>query len=320
MGISNRLSAFLVFLIGLSLHVNNIDAQKSGLKWLGISDFAAWSPDGSKIVFQSSRDGNFEIYIMDASGENQKRLTTNAQSDIFPVFSPDGSKIAFSSNQAVWFDSPAFNQIYTMNIDGSNIQNLTNGDLQWLDPNVPASNNFQPYWLKNGQISFLSNRGNGWSEVYIMDEDGSNVMRITYDQQHHYNMFWSPDNQRIYFDVHGEGFSSALGDGGWDIYSVNSNGVARTNVTNDPNHEDYDGDISPDGKKIVFLKSGKKGLYIKNVDGTGTETLFYDGHAMSPDWSPDGSKIVFTSARDGHREIYVLDVKTMKPKRLTWSR
>ena len=62
----------------------------------------SWSPDGSKIAFSSSRDGNYEIYVMDADGSNQTNLTNNSANDSGPSWSPDGSKIAFSSSRDVY--------------------------------------------------------------------------------------------------------------------------------------------------------------------------------------------------------------------------
>ena len=61
--------------------------------------WADWSPDGTKIVFQSDRDGNSEIYVMNADGTDLTRITNNAATDQFPAWSPDGSKITFREQQ-----------------------------------------------------------------------------------------------------------------------------------------------------------------------------------------------------------------------------
>jgi len=96
----------------------------------GRSQNADWSPDGGHIVFQTARDGNNEIYLMDADGSNPTRLTNNAATDTLPTFSPDGSKIAFVSNR------DGNNEIYVMNADGSGTPlRLTNNA---VDDNAPT--------------------------------------------------------------------------------------------------------------------------------------------------------------------------------------
>ena len=85
-------------------------------------DGSSISPDGKKIAFLRIPDGNFEIYIMDADGSNQRQLTDNDAEDFSPSFSPDGKKIAFQSNRdGNW-------EIYIMDADGSNQRRLTDND------------------------------------------------------------------------------------------------------------------------------------------------------------------------------------------------
>ncbi len=72
----------------------------------------AWSPDGRRITFASERDGNLEIYVMNADGSGVNRLTYNGARDLFPAWSPDGRHIAFHSNRDGRMD------IYVMNTAG----------------------------------------------------------------------------------------------------------------------------------------------------------------------------------------------------------
>ena len=90
----------------------------------GTIDFRPhFSPDGTKIVFQSARDGQPEIYVMNADGSGQTRLTNNSAWDTAPVWSPDGTKILFTSLR----DGPMSPALYLMNADGSNQTRVTDG-------------------------------------------------------------------------------------------------------------------------------------------------------------------------------------------------
>ncbi len=78
-----------------------------------------WSSDGRQLAFRSNRDGNDEIYVMDADGRNVRRLTNHPASDWNPSWSPDGQRIVFQSKRDENYE------IYVMNVDGGNLVNLT---------------------------------------------------------------------------------------------------------------------------------------------------------------------------------------------------
>src|SRR5262249_3205389 len=80
----------------------------------------AFSPDGTKIAFNSYRDGNYEIYVMNSDGTNQTRLTSDAAKDWYPTWSSDGTKIYFDSQRT------GHDEIFQMNADGSNVIQITN--------------------------------------------------------------------------------------------------------------------------------------------------------------------------------------------------
>ena len=95
-----------------------------------------FSPDGSKIVFVSDRDGNQEVYVMDADGSGVVRVTNDPGVDNSATFSPDGARLAFVSNRGGQTD------VYTVNLGGSGLVRLTNTAAveavwQWRSPSVP---------------------------------------------------------------------------------------------------------------------------------------------------------------------------------------
>lgn len=86
----------------------------------GRSDWPAWSPDGQRIAFASSRKRDFDLYVTDRNGENMRQVTNAIGLDIRPAWSPDGQRLAFTSNRDRNYE------IYVVNVDGSNVRRLTN--------------------------------------------------------------------------------------------------------------------------------------------------------------------------------------------------
>ena len=241
-------------------------------------------PAEERIAFASERDGDAEIYVMNADGSDVTPLTNNSAWDTRPSWSPDGRRIAFVSER----DGDA--EIYVMNANGSEVDRLTH-DSVW-DGSAPA-------WSPDGRrIAFTSHR-DGDAEIYVMNADGSEVMRLTYDSPGAFSPSWSPDGQRIAFTSHRDGDA--------EIYVMNADGSGVERLTYDP-AEDSSPSWSPDGRRIAFVSSreGDSEIFVMNADGSGVERLTYDSvEDSSPSWSPDGRRIAFVSDREGDSEIYM---------------
>ena len=175
---------------------------------------SAWSPDGKKIAFASVRDGNYEIFLMDADGTNLIRLTSHLSPDGWPTWSPDGEKIAFMSRRSGG-DEVKSDEIYVMNADGTNIVRLTNN----------LASDTYPAWSPDGtRIAFASTRddstheshgpGSFSYEVYVMNVDGTNTVRLTESLGDDFFPSWSPNGKSITFASRRESPSS----GSTDIY------------------------------------------------------------------------------------------------------
>jgi Tol biopolymer transport system component len=168
---------------------------------------ATFSTDGRKIVFTSMRDGDLDIYTMNANGTNVKRLTTELGYDGGPFFSRDGKKIVYRAyhppaekDKADYVSllkqnliRPSTLEIWVMNADGSNKRQLTNLN--------KAS--FAPYFLPDGKrIIFSSNKADAKGrdfDLYLINIDGTGLERVTYNDTFDGFPMFTPDGKKLVF-------------------------------------------------------------------------------------------------------------------------
>jgi Tol biopolymer transport system component len=140
---------------------------------------ASYGPGGTTVLFVSSKDGNQEIYAIDADGTNPRRLTNTPAQEDSPEWTPDGKQIVYASNASGTY------QIWVMNADGSNQKRLTDG---------PAFN-FQPAVSPDGNtIAFTTTRESNY-DVYLMNLDGTNQRAALKSPGKETIPQWFPDGQ-----------------------------------------------------------------------------------------------------------------------------
>jgi Tol biopolymer transport system component len=189
-----------------------------------------WLPDGSKIVFYSSRSPA-GYYAMNPDGSNPVRLD-QIPADAYELdWSPDGGRVTFTKASQIW----------VMNADGSNQVQLTRGSR--YEYGTPA---WSPDGRKIAYTSYETESGYGFSEVFAMDADGGNPTNLTNEgfRDLDYAPAWSPDGSKIaYFTYDGGSFGgiSSL----WDIFVMNADGSNQTPLTRSQYLQDDDPQWSP---------------------------------------------------------------------------
>lgn len=267
--------------------------------------------------------GNWEIYVMNADGSDQRRPAPSLAGESWPAWMPDG-RLSFFSNRtgeqrifAVWPDSSGLEELpidpagFTSGIewsaDGSRIYYAsTNDSLEQLymadaDGSNPrriteiADGTSLPDWTPDGSRVVFANHAHGPPQLYVVNADGSSLQRITFEQEAAFEApAWSPDGTQI---AVGRYPNSELG----GIYIMNADGSDSRQLTASE-FGDHSPAWSPDGSKIAFVRNSD--IWVINVDGTGLTRLTDSPHSdWDPVWSPDGSQIAFVSDRDGGQPV-----------------
>jgi TolB protein len=311
-------------------HLKNIRQLTHG----GENAEAYFSPDGQRLVFQSTREGVpcDQIFTMKIDGTAERRVSTGTGRTTCGYFYPDGESIVFASTHetaAACPPKPSFArgyvwpvydgyELYRTRADGTGLTRLTDS------PGYDAEATMAP----DGLITFTSLR-DGDMEIYSMKGDGSDVRRLTHRPGPDGGPFFSWDGKRIAFrgrqlDAGAEmdDYRALLKQALWrptelELFVMERDGANVRQVT-ELGGANFAPSWHPDGKRLIFASNigDPKGrdfdLYLIQLDGTGLERVTFnttfDGFPM---FSPDGRHLVFASNRnaksEGETNVFIAD-------------
>lgn len=207
--------------------------------------------------------------------------------------------------------------VYVIDTDGNNLLQLTDYSIGAQDP----------VWSPDGKrIAFTSIKDGG---IYTINADGTNLTRIVYKTV--YDVYtntwniaanrhpsWSPDGSMICYESYGDEDSGTTVANA-NIYVVNSDGTGIRRLTNDLSYEGKPSWLPQDGSKIAFVYIKNEGdgysnyhIFVMNTDGNNWVQLTDRNITVNnqdPDWSPNGTKILFTGDGDKNQGVFSIDLK-----------
>ena len=311
-------------------HLRNIRQLTFG----GETAEAYFSPDGTRLIFQSTREGVpcDQIFSMKVDGSDLKRVSTGKGRTTCGYFYPGAKEILYASTHQssdacppkpsfqrgyVWpiYDSY---DIYRANPDGSNLRPLT------TTPGYDAEATIAP----DGLIAFTSLR-DGDMEIYTMKADGTDVRRLTNSPGPDGGPFFSWDGKRIAYrgrplaaGAELTDYMALLKDHLWrptklELYVMDRDGKNTVQVTS-LSSASFAPSWHPDGRRLIFASNVKDpqqrnfDIFLVNLDGSGLEQVTFNGTFDGfPMFSPDGKRLVFASNRnaktEGETNVFIAD-------------
>jgi len=269
-----------ILIVNLSTPLPHILAQTGPLNGSG----------GGIIAFISNRAGSEEIYLMNANGSAQTRVTNNSAFEFDVSWSPDGNRLAFCSNLQGGFDIYIMDVIDITTATFSDPVRITN------DPALEMSLSWSP---DGSRIVYSGPNG-----ITIMDADGRNVSYVNTSPVAGQQPSWSPNGDRL-------AIVSQQG-----LYTI---GIDGSNLQQLTSTSALVPEWSPDGNKIAYVATeAAEDIFIINNDGTNNRRITTNpDNDFVPSWSPDGTRIVYEGSINGNDEICVIDTNGENYKRLT---
>ena len=263
------------------------------------------APATAKIVFNSTRDGNVEIYMMNPDGSQPVRLTNHPARDMAPHWSPTGEQIIFTSDRDGKWD------IYIMDADGTDVRRV----FKTLAHREYAVWSPDGRWIAYTQLP-------EWA-IYIAGIDGRNARRVASTGWLGGQPAWSPDGTQIAFCL-----AQAIDPGSYQLQLVNPQTGDRETIHPEPWLRMDQPAWSPNGDQIAFfhiplmredILKRKETIYTMNRFSGELRQIVSEkgGEASQPAWSPDGEELLYQQKIGNHTQLFKINLRTGQTQKLT---
>ncbi|MFG6687152.1 hypothetical protein ACGK9U_11245 [Mariniflexile sp. HNIBRBA6329] len=285
------LSTTLILL--LSPIFNN--AQEKGFKEIQLTHtgsdnrYASYNKSGTQIVFESNRDGHWQIYIMDIDGNNQVRLTNSTSNDRRPSWHPFKNKIIFES------DRTGTNEIYTCNLENKSVKKMP--------ISLSYNKSFAQFAPNGAEVVFICHDKNNETGIYMCSANGKRLKKIIDNQHINLQPNLSPRGDNlIYFSNKNTQKKNNV------IYSYNIITKEQNRLTYFKDHSEFPDWTNIRSSRIVYSAkeddAKTSDIYIMRNDGTNKIQITYnDDEDILPRWSPNNINLLITGFRNGNYQI-----------------
>jgi TolB protein len=250
----------------------------------------------TQIAFVSTTSGKKEIYLADFDGSNFNRLTHHNSISLSPRWSPKGQEIAYTSYKD---GNPS---LYLLRLPGGQSQRISNR------PGL----NISPAWFPGGDsLAVALSQSGGNSEIFHISRDGNILQRLTHGAAIDVSPAWSPDGKQMAF------VSNRSGNPQIYIMQVATKETRRVTFQGNYNVNPV---WSPKGDRIAYaaMAGNHFDIYTLAIKNGEAQRLTFGGNNESPDFSPDGRMILFSSTRQGKSALYVMNLNGANQRRITF--
>jgi TolB protein len=262
--------------------------------------YATYSPDGNSILFESNRNGNWDIFLMDRDGKNVRALTSEPEDQRSPFWNPSGKSVVFESRER--------NELIELKLmDGSREVILSEKELNGYG--MQGSIQFPRYAPRDALITFTLNENDTLSNIFIFDRKEKTLEEIFLNPYRTvYSSLNSKANRVIFHSRHETDNKTD------EIYEINLKDNSIRRLTESTTHS-FCPAYSAKDKLIAFAESmedSRPEIFIMKRDGSEKTRITNnsDGDTL-PSWGPSGKTLLISGYRNGNYEICEIDISEL---------